>query len=267
MEIPSLSFGTYGMQDAPGQKLILQALEAGFRSFDTGQRYLNESEVGRAVAESGLPREDVFLATKIWVDNLDPPRLLASLEESREMLQTGCIDLVVIHWPVERGAVTIARALEALALAQQRGLARMIGVSNFTIKHMRQAVEVLGPGAIATNQIEIHPYFQNRHVAAEAAALGIHTTSFKTLAHGRALSDPTILSIARKRGATAAQVVLAWALALGHATVTSSSQRVNLEQNLLAKGLLLDGAEMNAIAGLERGERLTNPPALAPDWD
>ncbi len=267
MPIPPFFLGTFGMKGSDGRRAILQALECGFRALDTGQVYDNESEIGHAVVESAIPRDQLFIATNIAVDNMAPDRLLASLDRSRDDLQTDCIDLTLIHWPVVRGDATICRALEALALARQRGLTRAIGVSNFTIALMHQAVDLLGPGAIATNQIEIHPYFQNRKVVESATALGIHTTSFKTLAKGRIASDPTIQRIAQRLQATPAQVVLAWALALGHSTVTSSLRREHLALNLRAAALRLDAEAMADMAGLERHERLTNPAALAPAWD
>ena len=161
----------------------------------------------------------------------------------------------------------MAESLTALKAVKDAGLTRQIGVSNFPIALMRQSIEILGASQIATNQVELHPYLQNRAVAAFAASNGIALTSYMTLAYGKALADPTILEISRQHGATPAQVVLAWALQLGYAVIPSSTRRENLESNLQASRLTLTSDDMSRIAALDRGERLVDPEGLAPSWD
>ena len=155
----------------------------------------------------------------------------------------------------------------ALAEARAQGLTKMIGVSNFNIALMQQAADAVGADHIATNQIELHPYLQNRKVAEFAKSLGIRVTSYMTLAYGKVLKDPVIEAIAKARGATAAQVVLAWAMQLGYAVIPSSTKRANLESNLLAQELKLSDEEMAQMAALERADRLVSPDGLAPAWD
>lgn len=140
-------------------------------------------------------------------------------------------------------------------------------MSNFTIDLMKHAIAALGADAIATNQIELHPYLQNRKVVEFASSQGIHVTSYMTLAYGRVLKDPVIEAIATVHGATTAQVVLAWAMPLGYAVIRSSTRRENLQSNLKAQALSLSDVEMGQIAALDRGERLTSPEGLAPAWD
>jgi 2,5-diketo-D-gluconate reductase B len=140
-------------------------------------------------------------------------------------------------------------------------------VSNFTIAHLRQAVETIGAQQIATQQIEIHPYLQNRKVVDYARSQGIHVTAYMPLAYGKVTRDPVIVEIARRHNATPAQVALAWSLQQGYAVIPSSTSRVNLDSNLAASRLRLSAGDMAAIAALERNDRLANPDGLAPRWD
>ncbi|SFB57275.1 Aldo/keto reductase family protein [Azotobacter beijerinckii] len=157
--------------------------------------------------------------------------------------------------------------MAALAEAKAQGLTRQIGVSNFNIALTRQAIEVVGKEAIATNQIELSPYLQNSNLVEFLQSQGIRVTSYMTLAYGKVLKDPVIGEIARKHQATSAQVVLAWALCLGYAVIPSSTKRENLASNLLARNLRLDNEDMVRIAALERNGREVSPDGLAPAWD
>ena len=267
MSIPALGLGTFRLKDQVVIDSVSTALELGYRAIDTAQIYGNEAEVGQAVAASGVPRGELYLTTKIWTENLSRERLIPSLEESLDKLKTDYVDLCLIHWPSPGGAVPVAEYMTALAEAKARGLAREIGVSNFTLALMQQAIDVVGAGEIATNQVELHPYLQNRKVAGFAERHGIRITSYMTLGYGKVLGDAVIGEIAQRHGATPAQVVLAWAMQLGYAVIPSSTQRANLASNLAARELRLSEADMAAIAALERNERITSPASLAPAWD
>lgn len=267
MSIPALGLGTFRLKDQVVIDSVSTALELGYRAIDTAQIYGNEAEVGQAVAASGVPRGELYLTTKIWTENLSRDRLIPSLEESLDKLKTDYVDLCLIHWPSPGGAVPVAEYMAALAEAKARGLAREIGVSNFTLALMQQAIDVVGAGEIATNQVELHPYLQNRKVAGFAERHGIRITSYMTLGYGKVLGDAVIGEIAQRHGATPAQVVLAWAMQLGYAVIPSSTQRANLASNLAARELRLSDADMAAIAALERNERITSPASLAPAWD
>ena len=267
MPIPALGLGTFRLQGQTVIDSVRNGLDVGYRAIDTAQIYGNEAEVGQAIAESGVARADLFVTTKIWVENLSRDRLVPSLKESLARLRTDHVDLTLIHWPSPDNTVPVAECMTALAEAREQGLTRQIGVSNFTVDLMRQAIDAVGAGAIATNQIELHPFLQNRKVADFARSQGIHITSYMTLAYGKALQDPVIREIAQRHGATPAQVVLAWAMRLGYAVIPSSTRRANLESNLGAVDVRLSEEEMAGIAGLERGGRLTSPEGLAPVWD
>ncbi|APP86620.1 2,5-didehydrogluconate reductase DkgB [Xanthomonas hortorum pv. vitians] len=267
MTVPAFGLGTFRLKDQIVIDSVRNALELGYRAVDTAQIYDNEEQVGQAIAASNVPRDQLYLTTKIWVDKFGRDALLPSLQESLRKLGTEHVDLTLIHWPSPQDQVPMREYLEALAQARQQGLTRAIGVSNFTIALIKQAIEILGADAIATNQIEVHPYLQNRTLIAFLREQGIHVTSYMTLAVGEVLKDPVIQAIAARHDATAAQVTLAWALQQGYSVIPSSTKRENLQSNLKAQTLQLSEQDMSEIAALDRGQRLANPKAIAPDWD
>ncbi|MBP3979840.1 2,5-didehydrogluconate reductase DkgB [Acidovorax sp. JG5] len=265
--LPAFGVGTFRLKDQVAIDSVRNALDLGYRAIDTAQIYGNEAAVGQAIADSGVPRGDLFITTKVWTEHLAGDKLIPSLKDSLTKLRTDHVDLTLIHWPSPGGAVPVAEFMGALAEARAQGLTRLIGVSNFTIALLREAIAAVGADAIATNQIELHPYLQNRAVAEFARSQGIHTTSYMTLAYGKVLADPVVQAIAQARGATPAQVVLAWALQLGYAVIPSSTKRHNLASNLKAPLLRLTEDDMARIAALDRSERLVSPDGLAPAWD
>lgn len=267
MEMPLFGVGTFRLKDQQVIDSVVTALDVGYRAIDTAQIYGNEEEVGTAIASSNVSREQIFLTTKIWKDNLGQALLLPSLQDSLRKLKTDYVDLTLIHWPSPDDAVPLKESLDALLEARHRGLTRAIGISNFPIALMQQAIDLIGAENIATNQVELSPYFQNRKVANFAGKHGIHITSYMTLAYGKVLNDPVLEQIARNHNATPAQVALSWAMTLGYAVIPSSTKRANLESNLRSNQVKLSEEEMRQIAALDRNERLTSPQGLAPVWD
>ncbi|MBB2917485.1 2,5-didehydrogluconate reductase DkgB [Cupriavidus alkaliphilus] len=266
-KIPAFGLGTFRLQGQVVIDSVRNGLELGYRAIDTAQIYGNEAEIGEAIAASGVRRDELFLTTKIWVDNYAPDKLVPSLEESLRKLRTDYVDLTLIHWPAPGNGVPLETFMTALAGAKEKGLTRQIGVSNFNIALTRQAIAAVGKDAIATNQIELSPYLQNRELVAFLQREGIHVTSYMTLAYGKVLGDPVIGAIAQRHQATPAQVVLAWALQLGYSVIPSSTKRENLASNLLAQTLRLSEDDMAQIAALERNGREVSPDGLAPQWD
>lgn len=265
--IPPFGLGTFRLKGQVVIDSVRQALELGYRLIDTAQIYGNEAEVGQAIAESGVPRSELFVTTKIWTENLSADKLVPSLQESLRKLRLDQVDLTLIHWPSPAGTVPLADSLHALQAAQAQGLTKQIGVSNFSVKLLQEAIATVGAKAIATNQVELHPYLQSPKLVAFAREQGIHLTSYMTLAYGKVLGDAVITAIAQARGWTPAQVALAWAMQRGFAVIPSSTKRDNLQGNLLAPTLRLSDEEMARIDALDRGERLVNPEGLAPAWD
>ncbi len=266
MNMPQIGAGTFRLQGQQAIDSVANALDLGYRHIDTAQIYGNEAEVGQALAESGVARGEVVVTTKIWTEHLAAEALIPSLEQSLRKLRMDTVDLTLIHWPSPGAAVPVAESMRALMTARERGLTRAIGISNFTIPLMRDAIDAVGAQSIATNQVELHPYLQNRAVAAFARENGIHVTAYMPLAYGKVLNDPAIQAIAERLDATPAQVTLAWLLAKGYAVIPSSTRRANLESNLAATSLKLDADAIAAIDALDRGERLVSPD-FAPAWD
>ena len=264
--MPQLGLGTFRLQGQAALDSVGAGLELGYRHIDTAQIYGNEADVGQALAASGVPRREVYLTTKIWTEHLAADRLAASLKDSLHKLRVEQVDLTLIHWPSPGGAVSVAESMQALLAARQAGLTGAIGISNFPVALMREAVDAVGASNIATNQVELHPYLQNRGVAAFARAAGIHVTAYMPLAYGKVMSDPVIGAIACRHAATPAQVTLAWLLAKGYAVIPSSTRRANLAGNLAARRLVLSVDDSAAIDALDDGWRLVSPD-FAPQWD
>ena len=265
--VPAFGLGTFRLKDQVAIDSVTTALSLGYRAIDTAQIYGNEAQVGRAIEASGVPRAEVFITTKVWKDHSAADKVVAGLKDSLARLRTDRVDLTLIHWPSKHGAVPLADTLIALMEAKKQGLTTQIGVSNFTVALMEQAIAIAGPGQIAANQVELSPYLQNQTVVDFAARHGIHITSYMTLAYGKVLHDPVLTAIAQRHGATTAQVALAWAMQLGYSVIPSSTQRVNLASNFEAQKLRLSDTDLREIAALERGGREINPENLAPAWD
>lgn len=267
MSIPVFGLGTFRLQDQIVIDSVSQALTLGYRAIDTAQIYENEAPVGQAIQESGINRDELFITTKIWIANLSKDKLIPSLRESIQKLQTDYVDLTLIHWPSPNDEVSVAEFMSELLKAKGLGLTRQIGISNFTIDLMKQAIAAVGAEEIATNQIELSPLLQNRNVVDFAKQNGIAVTSYMILAYGKALAEPVIKTIAEQHGATPAQVILSWAMQLGYGVIPSSTKAANLASNLLAQKLCLNAADMALIATLDCNERLVSPDGLAPKWD
>ncbi|MFC5479278.1 2,5-didehydrogluconate reductase DkgB [Massilia suwonensis] len=266
INMPTIGAGTFRLQGQTAIDSVANALDLGYRHIDTAQIYGNEAEVGAALAASGVPRDEVFVTTKIWTEHLAGEALLPSLKESLRKLRLDQLDLTLIHWPSPNGAVPVAESMTALLEARELGLTRAIGVSNFTIPLMRQAIDAVGAANIATNQVELHPYLQNRKVAAFAREHGVKLTAYMPLAYGKVLDDAVIQAIASRLQATPAQVTLAWLLARGYTVIPSSTRRENLAGNLASNSLVLSPDDLAAIDALDRNERLVSPD-FAPGWD
>lgn len=266
MDMPHIGLGTFRLQGQAAIDSVRTGLELGYRHIDTAQIYGNEADVGQALRDAGVARSEIYLTTKIWTEHLAADKLAASLRDSLDKLGVEQVDLTLIHWPSPGAAVPVAESMQALLAAREAGLSRAIGVSNFPVALMQQAIDAVGAANIATNQVELHPYLQNRAVAAFARAAGIHITAYMPLAYGKVMGEPVIGDIARRMGATPAQVTLGWLLAKGYAVIPSSPKRENLAGNLASDQLVLTLADHAAIDALDKGGRLVSPD-FAPRWD
>lgn len=264
--IPQLGLGTYGRTGEDGTRAMLTAIEIGYRHLDTAQTYNTEANVGEAMRRSGLPRDAFFVTTKVADTNLDRAQFMPSVEASLKTIGVDRVDLLLIHWPSFGNVVPLEHYIEALAEAQRLGHARLIGVSNFPIALLARTEALLGKGAIATNQVEIHPYLQSRRLCAHARTIGLQLTAYQPLAQGRVSKDPILNDIARRHGVTASAVALAFLMADGHVVIPASSREGHLRDNFAASGVRLSDDEIAQISDLEQGLRVIDPPK-APAWD
>lgn len=250
--IPRIGLGTYKLTGSEGEAAILNALEMGYRHIDTARMYGNEREVGNALRRSGLEREQVFITTKIWPSDFND--LLAKTEGSLRQLQTGYIDLLLLHWPTDD--LTNAKGAELLNEALDKGYARQAGVSNFSIPQLKQA------GAIAPvicNQVEYHPYLSQEKMLEYLRQNDMFLTAYRPLAQGRVSGDAVLREIAAVHRKTEGQIVLRWLLQQDEiAMIPKSASATRQKENLDVFDFELSAAEMESIFALERNERLTD---------
>ncbi len=251
--IPQLGFGVFQVPPDATEQVVGAALEAGYRHIDTAAAYRNEPGVGLAVHASGLDRGEVFITTKCWNDQQGRAEARRACERSLARLETDYLDLYLIHWPApaqDRYVETWRTFVEL----RDEGLVRSIGVSNFQPAHLRRLIEETGETP-AVNQVELHPYLQQPGLRREREELGIVTEAWSPIAQGAVLDDPTIGAIAARHERTAAQVVIRWHLQLGNVVIPKSVTPERIRENFDVLGFELGDAEMDAIAGLDRGAR------------
>ena len=252
--IPSIGFGVWQVPDDEVEAAVTTALEAGYRHVDTARLYGNEEGVGRALAASDVPREDVFVTTKVWNDDHGRDATLAAFDASLRRLGIDVLDLFLIHWPAP-GQDRYVETWQALRELRDEGRVHAIGVCNFHAPHLRRLIDETGE-APSINQVELHPYLQQAPLREFHAEHGIVTESWSPLASGkRVLDDPVIGRIAQEHGATPAQVVIAWHLALGLVVLPKSVTPARIVENLAAADLTLGADDLAELAGLDRGFR------------
>jgi 2,5-diketo-D-gluconate reductase B len=264
--IPVLGYGTYGMAGVDIRRMLPAALNAGFRHIDTAQIYRNEGEVGEVVAASRLPRADIFITTKVWVENYSARVFAASVDESLKKLRSDHIDLLLLHWPNAR--VPLADQIGALNAVAKAGKVRHIGVSNFNKALLAQAI-AHSVRPLVTNQFEYHPYLNQSGLIDATRQAGLAVTAYCGMAVGRVLSDPVLASIAARHGRSIAQIVLRWLIQQGGVVALSrTTNEARLSENVGVFDFELSPADMQAVHNLARpGSRIVDPKGLAPVWD
>lgn len=262
--IPQFGLGTFGLDDQKGLDALSSAIAGGYRHFDTAQSYGTEANVGAAINGSGVDRKSLFVTTKIKDANLG--RIAESIDESLETMGLDYLDLVLIHWPSPEDRVPVRDYIGKLAAARDSGRCRLIGVSNFTRRHIDEAVAELGPGQIATNQVERHLFLQNHVLADHCAANDVAVTAYLPIAKGRLDDTPELDAVAAKHDAAPSQIALAYLLALGSIVIPKSSRPDRQAANLAALEVSLDPDDMATLRGLDRGLRFVDPD-IAPAWD
>ena len=253
-EIPQLGFGVFQIPPPETARRVSEALEVGYRHIDTAEMYRNERGVGEAIGSSGLPREEVFVTSKLNNGYHRPDDARRAFERTLSELGFEYVDLFLIHWPLptlyDGDFVSTWRTLEEF---KADGRARSIGVSNFQVAHLeRLAAETETVPAV--NQIELHPYFQNSEVRRHGEERGILTEAWSPIAQGQVLDDATITEIAGRHGKSAAQVVLRWHIERSSVVFPKSSSPERMRENFELFDFELTGEEVAAIDGLDRGE-------------
>ena len=263
-KIPAIGLGTWELRGRTCARLVEQALRLGYRHIDTAQVYENEREVGEAVRASGVRRDEIFLTTKVWTTHFKPNDLERSAKESLARLRLNEIDLLLLHWPNPQ--VPLAETLGALARVKQSGLARHIGVSNFTVALIDRAVAAC-PEPLVCDQVEFHPYLDQAKVRDASVRHGMAVVAYSPLAKGRIRNDRALLRIGDRYRKTAAQVCLRWLVQQNVAAIPRTSKLERLSENIEIFDFELSSEDMGQISGMGSVNGRLTDYGFAPKWD
>ena len=264
IRMPRLGLGTFRMVGDDCRAAVESALGLGYRHIDTAEMYGNEDPIGVAIAASGVARKDLHVTTKVWNENLAPDAIRKAVDSSLKKLRLDHVDLYLVHWPAR--SMNLPAMFEALLRLREEGRTRAIGVANFNIALLKTVVEEI-KAPIACNQVEYHVMLDQTPLRKYMAAKSIPLVAYCPLAQGRVASDPTLMAIGRKHGASAAQVALKWLLDQdGVAAIPKASRAESQKANLDALNVGLDDEDRQAIAGLPKNKRCVNP-GFSPAWD
>ena len=259
MKIPMLGYGVFEIPDRDCTDCVLRAMEKGYRHIDTAQIYANEAGVGRAIKACKIPRNELFITSKVWVKQFGYKKTLKSIDESLEKLQTDYIDLMLLHRPY----FDYLNAWKALEKALSDGKVKAIGLSNFTIK---QTSEILDIAAVmpAVNQIELHPYFARKKLKEFLSEKGIAVEAWYPLGHGnkKLLNNPLFLALSEKYNKTPSQIILRWHIQSGNVIFPKTLSDTHMEENLEIFSFELSDEDMKKIDALDKNKALFT----VPDW-
>jgi 2,5-diketo-D-gluconate reductase B len=263
-EIPVIGFGTSGLGKSAAE-IVAIALRLGYRHIDTARKYGTERGVGDGIRASGVPREEIFLTTKVSHESLRPADFARSVETSLSELQVDYIDLLLIHWPNRQ--IPVAECMAPLVAAKREGLARHIGVANFTVKLLEEAIRASAE-PLVTNQVECHPYLDQTKMIVTLRRHGMALTAHCPLGRGRLIGDPVLSAIAHERKKTLAQIALRWLIQQEIvAAIPRSSRPERIAENLDVFDFRLTADEMDRISALARPDGRVANPAFSPVWD
>lgn len=264
--MPSIGYGTWNRPENEAYTGTLAALETGYRHLDCAEGYENEEYVGRAIADFGCARDDLWVTTKVAPESFGPGQIRPHVEASLEKLGVGPVDLLLLHYPSINDEYEIEDYMAQFAEVFDAGLCRNIGVSNFTKRYIDQAVALLGDRPLMTNQVELHVFLHNQPIVDHCASKGVAMTAYSPLARGAVLEDPTLKDIGATLDASAGQVALAWLMAKGHTVIPSAGSAARIAENFAAKDLTLSAEQILQIDSLNKNMRLVDGP-WCPEWD
>jgi diketogulonate reductase-like aldo/keto reductase len=262
--IPALGLGTWQLNDRVGARIVEQALRLGYRHIDAALVYGNEKEVGEGLRASGVKREEIFVTTKVPHTELTPPALERAVKQSLANLRLSDVNLLLIHWP--NAQIPLAETIGAMCKMKKEGYARHIGVSNFTVALVEEAVK-LSSEPIVTNQIEWHPYLDESVVQAACKKHGIAVTAYCPIARGRAVGDELLTKVGQKYGKSAGQVSLRWLIQKGAIVIPRTSKVERLTENMTIFDFALSSADMAEIDALAKPAGRVVKVGWAPAWD
>lgn len=261
--MPTLGFGTWQLTGNECQRCVETALETGYRHLDTARMYKNEAEVGQGIAAAGLPREDLFVTSKMWMEDLSPAAVEQSVADSLDALKLDYMDLYLIHWP--NPEYDLAVTLEALAKEKEKGRIKHVGLSNHTAAMVQEALQVT---PIFCNQVEYHLYLSQNTLLDLCRENDILLTAWSPLAKGRMFDEPAVQAIAEKYGKSTGQVALRWLIEQDHvATFPRSSNAKRIAENFDIWDFALDDIDQAAIENLPKDGRVGNPDWVSWEWD
>jgi methylglyoxal/glyoxal reductase len=263
VEMPIFGLGTFRAERGrETQEAVRWALEAGYRHIDTAMIYGNEQDVGEGLRQSGVPREEVFITTKVWNGDQGYEATLRAYDESLKRLGVETVDLYLVHWPIKE---TRADTWRALLRIHEEKRVRAIGVSNYTIRHLEQVAK---ESAIlpTVNQFEVHVYFQRRELVDYCQARGIAVESYSPLTRGRKLDDPALTGIARRYGKTPAQLMIRWTLQKGMVVIPKSVHRQRILENASVFDFAISDEDMQTLAGMDENFQTIRPGFMEGEW-
>lgn len=263
-KIPAIGLGTWELRGRTCARLVEQALRLGYRHIDTAQIYENEREVGEALRASGVPRNEVFITTKVWTSHFAPHDLERSTRESLNRLRLAEVDLLLLHWPNPR--VPLSETLGALAHVRKLGMARHIGVSNFTVAMTEEAIDKC-PAPLVCNQVEYHPYLDQTKVREACARHDLALVAYSPVAKGRVRQDEVLARIGRAHGKSAAQACLRWLIQQNVSAIPRTSRLERLSENIEVFDFELSAAEMAEISAMGRRDGRLTDFGFSPNWD
>lgn len=249
-----LGLGTWQNKGENCRKSVIHALNIGYKHIDTAQAYENEEYVGAGIEDSSVDRDEIFLASKVWISNLKPEDVISSTEESLEKLGTDYVDLMYVHWP--SGEYSGKETLEALQSLKERGLIKNIGISNFEVPQIEEALNHVD---VYANQIEMHPLLPQEEIREFCEENGVEVVAYSPLARGEVFNIREIQEVAKKHGVSEAQVSLAWIMEKGVTPIPKASTEDHIEDNFKARELELDEEDVEKIDSINGEERMVDP--------